>query len=105
MLVHGEEGKMQFLKGKIRTEFGIDCFMPANGETVTIQTECKIPVSLSLSMLKRAFTDQGAYLYCLRSYLYILNNIRNRSVELLYLVLSLFGLYLRQAHKVDWTIL
>ena len=64
MLVHGEEGKMQFLKGKIHAEFGIDCYMPANGETVTIQTECKIPVNLSLSMLKRAFTDSSKVPYC-----------------------------------------
>ncbi|XP_067930415.1 integrator complex subunit 11-like [Watersipora subatra] len=60
MLVHGEEGKMEFLKSKVQTEFGIDCYMPANGETVTIRTDCKIPVDVSLGLLKRAFADSGA---------------------------------------------
>ncbi|KAF6038790.1 CPSF3L [Bugula neritina] len=59
MLVHGEEGKMVFLKKKIRNEFGIECYMPANGETVTIETTCKIPVDISLKLLKRSFTDHG----------------------------------------------
>lgn len=59
MLVHGEEGKMVFLKNKVRTEFGIDCYMPANGETVTIQTECKVPVDVSLNLLKRVYEDSG----------------------------------------------
>ena len=61
MLVHGEEGKMQFLKNKIQTEFGVDCYMPANGETVTIHTDCKIPVDVSLNLLKRSFTDSSMY--------------------------------------------
>ena len=31
LLVHGEAVKMEFLKQKIQQEFGIDCYMPANG--------------------------------------------------------------------------
>ena len=42
MLVHGEAVKMEFLKEKIKQEFGIDCFMPANGETATIKTPITI---------------------------------------------------------------
>ncbi|XP_064611089.1 integrator complex subunit 11-like isoform X1 [Liolophura sinensis] len=53
LLVHGEAAKMDFLKTKIQQEFGIDCFKPANGETVSIATQHNIPVDISLSLLKR----------------------------------------------------
>ncbi|XP_065583843.1 integrator complex subunit 11-like isoform X1 [Artemia franciscana] len=49
LLVHGEGKKMDFLKKQIQTELGIDCFMPANGETAVIKTA--LPV--------RAVIDQG----------------------------------------------
>lgn len=52
LLVHGEAEKMEFLKGKIKEEFNIECYMPANGETCTITTPVKIPVDASLSLLK-----------------------------------------------------
>uniref|UniRef100_A0A182W8Z3 Integrator complex subunit 11 n=1 Tax=Anopheles minimus TaxID=112268 RepID=A0A182W8Z3_9DIPT len=52
MLVHGEAVKMEFLKEKIREEFKIECYTPANGETCTINTPIKIPVETSLSILK-----------------------------------------------------
>lgn len=61
MLVHGEEGKMEFLKSKVQAEFGIDCYMPANGETITIQTDCRIPIDVSLNLLKRSFTDNSEF--------------------------------------------
>ncbi|WAR13849.1 INT11-like protein [Mya arenaria] len=53
LLVHGEAAKMDFLKTKIQGEFGIDCYKPANGETVTIETQHNIPVDISLNLLKR----------------------------------------------------
>lgn len=52
MLVHGEAEKMKFLREKIKEEFSIECFMPANGETCVITTPVKIPVDASLSLLK-----------------------------------------------------
>lgn len=52
MLVHGEAEKMEFLKSKIKEEFKINCYMPANGETCVISTPVKIPVDVSLSLLK-----------------------------------------------------
>lgn len=61
MLVHGEAAKMEFLTKKIKEEFSIDCFMPANGETCRINTPVKIPVDASLSLLKaeaRAYNAQ-----------------------------------------------
>ncbi|KAL4590577.1 hypothetical protein LXL04_003511 [Taraxacum kok-saghyz] len=35
VLVHGEKPKMDLLKAKIKSELGIDCFDPANTETVS----------------------------------------------------------------------
>ncbi|XP_061424044.1 integrator complex subunit 11 [Lethenteron reissneri] len=53
LLVHGEAKKMEFLKQKIEMEFGISCFMPANGETCSLPTAPSIPVDISLGLLKR----------------------------------------------------
>ncbi|XP_048580506.1 integrator complex subunit 11 isoform X2 [Nematostella vectensis] len=53
ILVHGEGGKMEFLKQKIEQEFRIPCYKPANGETVTVPTSPVIAVDMSLSLLKR----------------------------------------------------
>ncbi|KAL7301557.1 hypothetical protein TKK_0005987 [Trichogramma kaykai] len=52
MLVHGEYAKMEYLKDKIKKEFGINCYNPANGETSFINTSSKIPVDASLALLK-----------------------------------------------------
>lgn len=52
MLVHGEALKMDFLKDKIRQEFKIDCFNPANGEMCIINTPITIPVDVALPLLK-----------------------------------------------------
>ncbi|XP_075222073.1 integrator complex subunit 11 [Lycorma delicatula] len=52
MLVHGEAPKMEFLKEKIRKEFNINCFMPANGQTVAIDTPYHISIDVSLPLLK-----------------------------------------------------
>lgn len=56
LLVHGEASKMEFLKRKIVQEFGIDCHMPANGESVSIPVRLSIPVDVSLNLLKRELT-------------------------------------------------
>jgi len=67
MLVHGEAIKMQFLKGKIEKEFGVSCFMPANGETVCISTSISIPIDVSLDLLKRTLAegnDDGSGVDC-----------------------------------------
>ncbi|KAK5909045.1 hypothetical protein CgunFtcFv8_017050 [Champsocephalus gunnari] len=59
LLVHGEAVKMEFLKGKIEQEFSIDCHMPANGETATVQTNPSVPVDISLNLLKREMALGG----------------------------------------------
>ncbi|XP_071451112.1 integrator complex subunit 11 [Hetaerina americana] len=52
LLVHGEAEKMKFLKEKIKQEFGVECYNPANGETCLINSVPDIPVDVSLSLLK-----------------------------------------------------
>lgn len=54
MLVHGEAAKMEFLKQKVMQEFGINCFMPANGETVLVPTTPSISADMSRALLKRS---------------------------------------------------
>jgi len=53
VLVHGEASKMDFLKQKIEKEFSINCYKPANGETVSVVTAPIITADLSLGLLKR----------------------------------------------------
>lgn len=54
LLVHGEAIKMEFLKTKIEQEFKVNCFKPANGETVDIATQISIPVDVADCLLKRS---------------------------------------------------
>ncbi|XP_064446194.1 integrator complex subunit 11 isoform X2 [Mirounga angustirostris] len=58
LLVHGEAKKMEFLKQKIEQEFRVNCYMPANGETVTLPTSPSIPVGISLGLLKREMAQE-----------------------------------------------
>jgi len=53
MLVHGEGEKMKFLKAKIKDEHGLECYMPANGETAIIPAKPSIPAKVSVSLLKQ----------------------------------------------------
>eukprot|EP00095_Tigriopus_kingsejongensis_P004736 maker-scaffold719_size106944-snap-gene-0.30 protein:Tk04736 transcript:maker-scaffold719_size106944-snap-gene-0.30-mRNA-1 annotation:"integrator complex subunit 11" len=52
MLVHGEAGKMEFLKQKIKQEHGVECFMPANGETAVIPCPVSIPATVSSQLIQ-----------------------------------------------------
>jgi len=52
MLVHGEKGKMFFLKQKIIQKFQIPCFDPPNGTTVVIKTNYSLPIDLSLELIR-----------------------------------------------------
>lgn len=57
LLVHGEAIKMKFLKMKIEQEFKVNCYDPANGETVDIPTQISIPVDVSECLLKRSLEN------------------------------------------------
>lgn len=61
MLVHGEAEKMEFLMQKIKEEFNINCYNPANGETCVINTPLKIPVDVSLRLLKAEAVRYNAH--------------------------------------------
>lgn len=41
------------------TTAGIDCYMPANGETATVTTNPSVPVDISLNLLKREMALGG----------------------------------------------
>eukprot|EP00124_Ichthyophonus_hoferi_P004144 Ihof_evm1s421 gene=Ihof_evmTU1s421 len=55
MLVHGEASKMSFLSEKISRQFGISCYYPANGHTLTIAKDLPVPLEISSSLLKDHF--------------------------------------------------
>jgi len=59
VLVHGEKSSMGFLKSRIMTEFGIPCFDPANGTTVSIETSHVIPIEMSANLLKQHLIRQN----------------------------------------------
>ena len=60
MLVHGEGEKMKFLKSKIKSEHGIECFMPANGETAVIPANSStVPATVSVALLKAEAARSG----------------------------------------------
>lgn len=48
---------MAFLNMKIKNEFQIDCFYPANGETLTIDTPISLPVDVQIDFLKRTISS------------------------------------------------
>lgn len=60
VLVHGESQKMDFLRDKIKEEFGIGCSKPANGETISITTTPQVNVDMSLSLLKRSIDKENS---------------------------------------------
>lgn len=51
MLVHGETAKMEFLRAKIRGEHGVECYMPANGETAVVPTPARVQINASRRLL------------------------------------------------------
>lgn len=46
MLVHGEAGKMAQLRELIKRQFKVPCYMPANGEMITIATKPLVPIQV-----------------------------------------------------------
>ncbi|KAG2227112.1 hypothetical protein INT45_003842, partial [Circinella minor] len=52
VLVHGEKGSMDFLKGKIIKELGIPCFNPPNGVSISIKTRLSMKATVSTELLR-----------------------------------------------------
>ncbi|CAG8556757.1 2587_t:CDS:2 [Diversispora eburnea] len=57
ILVHGEKAKMEFLQDKIKREYRVPCYAPANGETITIETSLSIPIDVSVDLYKRTMSS------------------------------------------------
>ena len=53
VLVHGEKQKMNFLKNKIQEDLKLNCYCPANGETLYIKSQDDIKLNISTKFLKR----------------------------------------------------
>ncbi len=45
----------------VNVSAGIDCYMPANGETATVTTNPSVPVDISLNLLKREMALGGVF--------------------------------------------
>ncbi len=52
LLVHGEASKMEFLKGRIESEAGLECSMPANGEIAIVPTRAKCKLRAPVELIK-----------------------------------------------------
>lgn len=52
VLVHGERGKMDFLRSNIMKDFGIPCHMPANGCSIKMETSRALEAKISTDLLK-----------------------------------------------------
>ncbi len=56
-LVHGEAGKMSVLMDSVVKEFGVGCYMPANGATVVIDKVPVVEIDVSSALVKQAWKD------------------------------------------------
>ena len=53
MLVHGEAEKMNYMSKKINSEFGLNSYCPANGETISVKTPLQVKVNVERSLLQK----------------------------------------------------
>uniref|UniRef100_A0A914CDW6 Integrator complex subunit 11 n=1 Tax=Acrobeloides nanus TaxID=290746 RepID=A0A914CDW6_9BILA len=56
MFVHGEDQKMEFLKQKVEKESNLKVYKPANGETISIDTEPEIFVDIPENLLSKSIS-------------------------------------------------
>lgn len=59
VLVHGERGRMDFLRSNIMKEFGIPCYMPANGCSIKMETSRALEAKISTDLLKSLLTTSN----------------------------------------------
>ncbi|KAK4518837.1 Glycoside hydrolase, 38 vacuolar alpha mannosidase [Mucor velutinosus] len=59
VLVHGERGKMDFLRSNIMKEFGIACYMPANGCSIKMETSRALEAKISTDLLKSLLNNSN----------------------------------------------
>ncbi|KAI8644344.1 beta-lactamase-like protein [Parasitella parasitica] len=60
VLVHGERGKMDFLRSNIMKEFGIACYMPANGCSIKMETSRALEAKISTDLLKSLLANHNS---------------------------------------------
>lgn len=60
VLVHGERGKMDFLRSNIMKEFGIACYMPANGCSIKMETSRALEAKISTDLLKSLLSSNNS---------------------------------------------
>ncbi|KAI3502528.1 hypothetical protein L1887_30649 [Cichorium endivia] len=61
ILVHGEKPKMDLLKGRIKSELGIECYDPANTETVSLPSTHFIKSDASNAFIRSSLTPNFKY--------------------------------------------
>ncbi|KAI8059085.1 beta-lactamase-like protein [Gongronella butleri] len=57
VLVHGELHQMQFLAEQVKTDIGVPCLYPANGETIELQSRGLVRGRMSLQLLNAAINE------------------------------------------------
>ncbi|XP_059649719.1 cleavage and polyadenylation specificity factor subunit 3-II [Cornus florida] len=62
ILVHGEKPKMASLKQRIRSELGIQCYDPANNDTVCIPSTQYVKSEASSALIKSSLTPNFRFL-------------------------------------------
>lgn len=62
ILVHGEKPKMESLKGKFESEFRIQCYVPANNETVSIPSAHYVKAEASSTFLRSTYSPNFKFL-------------------------------------------
>lgn len=62
ILVHGEKPKMATLKGRIQSELGIQCYDPANNETVSIPSTHYVKAVASDAFIQSCLTPNFKFL-------------------------------------------
>ncbi|KAL5201692.1 hypothetical protein ABZP36_036046 [Zizania latifolia] len=59
ILVHGEKPQMAFLKERIESELGMQCYYPANNETVSIPTTQNLKINATEKFIKQNLVFGG----------------------------------------------
>ncbi|OMH80814.1 Integrator complex subunit 11 [Zancudomyces culisetae] len=57
VLVHGEKSRMEFLHSKIKEEFHLPCFFPANGEMLDIDVDDLVKTFVSSKAVRAAYLN------------------------------------------------
>ncbi|KAK1437689.1 hypothetical protein QVD17_03485 [Tagetes erecta] len=62
ILVHGEITNMSYLKGRIQSELGIQCYYPSNNETVSFPTTHFVKADASATFIRSSLTPNFKFL-------------------------------------------